>query len=834
MSIGALVEFLSGGSPIRRAAVLVPDLPHITLLRRKLFSLAGSAIFGGLYLHTPRTFRREIAAAVNFQGNLLADSALIPAQLRSRCRREWRLDVQKLRPMDRDSVQICADLDGAERCGFFTEAAFDEEILKRSGKPLWDLAGSYGFCEGDWDNWNILRILSNSAAAACHFLRPVGQFPSLWKWRRLCAYGGENFATVAPSAGPFPLAQLSGFPQGVETICRSVLNLVDGVSEVGGPVALAFSKFHGYAMAVRDCLDGASVAVLDLLSPKCTSKGCSVLQLNWFRYQLRQKRCQCIGLLRAVAVERRWGHGELADAETAIIDHCRRNLSDDCGPDAVDRLALPWSALPQTATAEDFFAASCRDFPVWSPLRTNLPALSALCGKLSREEFLCWLRSEIEGVEEDGANEPIDGGSEPVHIVPWCAFSPQWHGHLILCDVADDDFPQKRRRGMFDGEIFSQKNMALDDFHYLGERERAIRRDMLLWRMPLDANGCSGIFVERKSGFGDGTARSIASPFAPHFDVGYVQLAEPDAVEGDWGRGEWPFPSTAVTAAAHAARLSEKEPFGAYDFGFGGDGCGAVAESICCKGWERVIVAPEESWLRYVLHLQLQSQWIGDEIASMVGTAIHGALASKKSGPEAIKRHLGCGTLWLATAMQIGGAVDDLARQTERLRSAFVPDEELCEVPLAGDPLICENRIKLHGRADLVMKKISGNVAIIDYKTGAGSVPLSAGSLWRGIFLQLALYGAIVGGFDGRCSIVVLSPFARPKQISMEKLSPDADAQNLNFWRYFELLWKTLNFGYGLRHLEKFIAYCYGPIGDDIAAARLWASGFYRRDGDPQ
>jgi hypothetical protein len=763
-----------------------------------------------------------------FSGKPLSNSALIPAQLRGKFPSNWRNEMQKLRPVDRGD-QITNFLAAGELAGFFTAEAFDEEILNRCGEVHWDIACSYGFAEGDWESWPLLRCLSHSAAKACHFYEHSTNSPGTEKWKKLCGYEGKCASVNASMESYFTILRVQSVSAAVEVICKSIDELVlrngkDALRKM--PIAVAFSRSHGYHLALRDRLLSSGIAHVDLLPRRCQPP-CNFLLRKWFAYQKRQKRRECLELLRSHGAELGWNFARISSAENEIVNYCQRNFSDNCGSELVESLKLPWTALVKNATAEEFLRMCCHDFPQLAQLEDKIAPLASLYEILSREEFLQWLAAEISTLwpREDG--EPLDPNAI-VHLAPWEAVSPEWHGHLIGADTATEDFPMTKN-----GAVFCTRCCG-DDFYYTSPMEKI---SQLTWRLRSTVEKFSsgrGIFIEKPNRLLSGEIRSMAPPFSGFRHGEIFELEAHTKVQSSEVANCQPFPPITATAAVRNGRLDGTNHFGAYDFGFGSAGAVEWSKNIPCKVWERILKSPEDSWFQHILQLATASQWIVDDIAQLVGTRVHQLVAEKLDGNDVPTADFAKwrGTLGRSAAMQVFGFASDLVHQAEELQRKIYADESSHEVPLDGTVYVCGDAINLHGRADLILKTPGDHCTVIDFKTGSPSTPLTAKGICRGDFLQLALYGKIMENNCAHCSIAVIFPFSRIKQLPMEELREENSPEISNFWRFFSRLWKTLNCGYAAGRDETFIAFAHEQIANDIVANRRRASGFNLNEGD--
>ena len=822
-TVNNLTQFLCGGPVLRKALLLVPDFARLIVLRRKLLSTGNCDIHRGLRMCTPQMFRRELCILSDFSGKLLPNSALIPAMLRGGCTSNWINDVQRLRSVDRDP-KIDEFMKAGEAAEFFSRAALDEEILKRCGGTHWDLACSYDFREGDWDNWTVLRCLSRSAPDVCHFYEQSAAVPAVIKWRKLCGYAVEDCGVSSSAEKKFKLLRATSVSGAVKAICKSVREIVVANGEAKlkkMPIAVAFSRSHGYHLALCERLQSNGTPFIDLFHRRGRAP-CNFLQRSWFAYQERQKRCHCIELVRAFAAEQKWDYWRIASTKNAIIKYCQRNLSDNCGSEIIELMGLPWIALPKHAPPEDFFRACCRDLKQFIPLEGKIAPLAALYKTLFREEFLQWLSLEIAELESDETAEQLDGNAI-VHLVPLEAVSSEWHGHLIVADTAADDFPRTSDR-------ISSLDISIcaDDYHYTSREEKVAQIDWRLGSMIAEFSGGLGIFWGKTNSLISSEMRSVAPVFAGcSSEEFFVCETHMSGDSDDVARCDV-FPPASATTVVRNGRLDSANPFGAYDFGFGDGETNRWLRPMPCKVWERIIKSPEESWFQHVLQLPMDSQWIGDDLAQLIGTSVHQIVAAKINGKQisGADSPVRDGTLGCAVAMQVSGFASDLFFQVDELQKKLFPKEVRCEVPLEGTVYVGGSEINLHGRADLILKLANGSSVIVDFKTGGSSTPLTANAVCRGDFLQLALYGKIMENSCGRCSVAVASPFSRMKQLPMEELHEEKSAEISNFWHAFSELNRTLNFGYAPKRDWTFIAFAHEQIANDIATSRRSMGGF--------
>ncbi|MDR0678844.1 MAG: PD-(D/E)XK nuclease family protein [Puniceicoccales bacterium] len=814
-----LAQLLAAGPLLRRALVLVPDRAQLLPLRERLSRQSGD-LLRGVYFFTPQSFRDELVAAGNFLGQTLPARHLLPLQIRNRRGSAWPQELCRLRPQERDKLFPENPLALAEKKGFYSEAALEWALLASPAANRWDLACSLGFFEGDWDHWAILQLLSRCAKRICHFFRPMANLPAIRRWRKCWSY-----ETVRENSYPIPQARHSLFHvadwnSATELIGRRLLKIAE--RDPSQPVAVVFSHAHGYFRAVRELLRRIRIPFLDLLGRADGSRITS-FQWNWLRYQRRPKRRECRELLHAFAAENGWTYDALAEGEDTIADHCRKKLCDDCSaiPD------LPWNVLPDRATAAALLQAACQVVPDWEPLRDRLPALIALCEELSREEFLSWLEQELRNFQRQEQAEPVNLHA-PVHLVSYGDVAENFYDHLILADTAEEDFSTAPGE-LLDAEVCARLNGELKDFYYLSPKEKSAMRDGLLRRCFSTAQHCEGIFVESDNILIGRNLRSLAPAMVNHFQNDTFTangeiLLEISAMKRD------DFPPVEKTVTAHRARRNPNRAFGAYDFGFGENlwGVEEWSAAIPCKAWERILKAPEESWLEQVLHLPIRTNAIREDLPQLLGTAVHRSLADYLAGKNTASAvpNGPRSTLAWSLDLQIAGAVEDLIVQVEELRKNFRPLGESYETALRGTIPVVGNELELHGRADWLLRDASGRTLAVDFKTGSSAVALTAHRVCEGDFLQLALYGRIVEQLDGPCTIGALFPFSRGKWLSMEELSENLGGEIFAAWERFARLWQSLNFGYRIQKERKFLAFAHGPIPDHIIASRLCASGF--------
>jgi hypothetical protein len=812
--LARLAHLLSAGPFLRRIALLVPDRARLFLLREQLFRKAGDLLCG-VYFFTPQFLREKLLLLSNFSLNPLPANCLIPLQIRGGHGPIWSRELCRLRPGERDKLFPGNSLRQAEAAGFFTEKAIDCALLDGQNVCHWDFACSFGFSEGDWDSWHILKCLSNSAKATHHFFIPQADVTAVRRWRECWGY---VVADRTPSAQVrYPLFHAGDWDSAAELLGQRLLTIAE--TDPPQPVAIVFSRANGYYRTVRELLKKIRIPFLDLFSPSANART-TQLQWTWLRYQMRPKRRELRELLRAFSVENGWTCDALGRAENAILEHCRRNLCDDC--DAVPD--LPFAALPDRGPVEELFELTCRFIPGWEPLRDRIPILGALYENLTREEFLAWLEREVANLHRPEEDEPL-ARCAPVHLIPYAAATENFYGHLILADTAAENFSISRGEILSD-EICGQINGTVKDFYYVPPEEQAVLRDFLLIRSISAAPSCEGIFVERDNIFSGGDFYSIAPVLSGFFERKMVEKIQirPEMLAA----GSAIFPSIADTVVAHKMRRDPSEAFGAYDFGFGENLCGVEewSAAIPCKAWERILKTPEKSWFEQVLRLPIPNDSIREDLPQLLGTAVHQALANHLAGRE-IAEIAGEVRSTMARSMnlQIAGFTADLLSQAKRLQKNFRPSGEYCETSLRGTVTIAGNELDLHGRSDWLLRDCGGRTLIVDFKTGSPAGPFTVHGICGGDFLQLALYGRIVEKLFGPCAIAALFPFSRMKYLSMEELSENSSEEIFSFWDRFGRLWNSLNCGYQVQRARKFLAFSLESIPDHIIVSRIRASG---------
>ncbi|MDR0340487.1 MAG: hypothetical protein LBH53_02935, partial [Puniceicoccales bacterium] len=620
-----LAKLLAAGPVLRRALLLVPDRAQLLPLRERLSRQPGD-LLRGVYFFTLQSFRDELATVGNFPGKPLPAHYLLPLQIRKRRGLARLLELCRLRPQERDKLFPEDPLAPAEKKGFYTEAALDWALLAGPEANRWDLACSFGFSEGDWDHWAILQLLSRCAEKVCHFFRPMANLPAVRRWRECWGYepAGKNHYPI--SQEQYSLFCVADWNSAAELIGRRLLEIAE--NDPPRPVAVVFSRAHGYFRATRELLRQIRIPFLDLLR-RPDGMGLTPFQWKWLRYQKRPKRRECRELLRALAAENGWTYDALAEWEDIIAEHCRRNLCDDCSavPD------LPWITLPDRATAMELLHLTCRAIPAWELLTDRLPALSALYENLSREEFLSWLEQELPNFQRQGTAEPMNFHT-PVHLVPYWAVAENFYGHIILADTAEEDF-SKSTDELLDGETCARLNGELRDFYYLSPEEQSTMRDSLLRHCLSAALHCEGIFVEHGNILTGKDLRSLAAVLVNFFREDAAPTK--DEIFSEISTAEQnDFPSVEETAIAHWTRRDLHSAFGAYDFGFGDSRWGVEewSAAIPCKAWERILKAPEESWFEQVLHLSLPTNSIREDLPQLLGTAVHRSLANYLAGKK--------------------------------------------------------------------------------------------------------------------------------------------------------------------------------------------------------
>jgi hypothetical protein len=831
-----LEEFIGGGSPFKRVAVLIPTGPLLLLLKQRLFRslprLAGVSFF------TPAGLREELANWENFQAKLFPEECFIPWRRRHAAAAVH--DIGRLRPSERHLLENLPDLERYEKVGFFTAAAFDASLEGLPGRIHWERACSFGFPEGDWDHFSLLRKFTHSSGETFHCFRRSPNLECVVRWREIWNYRATTAGRGGEPRGRRELLPAGGPEEAAEILRGRILELISSGGRSGekcGKIAVVFSHSYGLSHAVQSQLNISGIGCANFIEPERPA-ALDPLRWSWLRYQRRQKRRECLELLRASAAAGRMDLDGLEAAIDATIAHCRKELCDDCGATTVRRLNFWWRPLPDGATPLEFFDELCADFPEWKSLQESVDLLAVGHNTVSRDVFLDYWEALL-GREEPGQMS-LEQLNAPVHLLTFASLPGHWYDHLILADVTEANHPTTIPGALLDGTTCSKINATLKNFYYVTPAERIALRDSHLSEIQWEPGTVDAISVAGGNLLEGGQLHGMAQPFVEIFSG-----QEDGSSLRSWrlrelGRrvpGNAPerqiFPDKKfLQMPVHGWRREWTRPFGAHDFGFGenGEAMGEWAEQIPCKAWELAVKFPERAWLKYVLHLTAAANSIFEDLPQLLGTAVHGALATalldgKPTGPN-FPRY----SPWQrAFHRQCEGYVDDLWSQVRKFRESLGDAKEFVEEDLEGEVTIGGATLSLHGRCDWLIQRADGTQILVDFKTGNSVSGATPASLCAGNFLQLALYGLLLETQGrGQCALLIFSPFARGKSIEMEKLTAEADEKLAAFWKFFTALHGRMNFGYRSEGqvAAPFLAYSHSPIPNEIIEARRRASGF--------
>jgi len=189
----------------------------------------------------------------------------------------------------------------------------------------------------------------------------------------------------------------------------------------------------------------------------------------------------------------------------------------------------------------------------------------------------------------------------------------------------------------------------------------------------------------------------------------------------------------------HADRRSPKLPFGVNDYAL------PLPIKASCKQWESMVTSPELAW--YEL-LKQKPLWRAEEDspeALWVGNWVHAALGADAS-MAGIDRFFASlknekpSLIWQQARARAWRVARSFALELREMAGETVA----IEAPVKGVLEIdAGEKILLTGRIDRVVRLGTGEILIIDFKTGSSAKPMSERSMVEGDGLQLWLYGRL-------------------------------------------------------------------------------------------
>jgi hypothetical protein len=830
---------LAGNAFYQSTAVLLPSAYALRIFRECLQKRLPT--IGGVQLHTPQSLRRELLNARHPDWGLLPAESLIPWQIESGFSAGAIREIQRMRPGERDRLCPHPLWARAESEKLFTQEALDVQLCSAAGRVIWDRFFSVGFPECSWENYHLLRAASNSANATEHFFELTAESHSVARWRELWNYSPDGeIAEEASSDLEFcTVGNVADFAFLVLGKIASILAQCDGNFS---KIAIGFSGRSAHYHALRQQLEITRIPFLDLLA-RGRVPDWSPLWQRWLEYQRRQKRDECLALLDGkfalgLLEEFRWG-----ELRRCVLEHSRRNVTDDCGemlPDEVKEWIRP---LPGRGKIEEFCQGAVEVFPQLQCLVPGAQALSALYDTVTSGGFLGWLEAVVENQfrETPQKNWPAN-----VHIIGYDDL-PFGNFDYVICGDLDGD-KSKNCAEIFGGVSPENINESLADFYYdfsahIIPTEMVIRnalgRAKGITVAAIQEPGAAGGDMSAVARLGDPLdfnemcargrrLRRLGNFFAGREDD--MESAGPDLRDGDVAR----------CVNAYRSRRDTTMPFGIYDFGAGGDEKWRekLLRSMPCKAWELAFEHPEEVWMRQILRIEMFEKSVFDEIAMLTGTEVHAQLAKKfaqiipqQNVSECFPSvHFG-GMNYPAHGIlyQSLGVTRALEKQAQMELAEFAPDSVKTEQNISSSIAIGPTKIWARGRVDLVANA-GANYCVIDFKTRPAGTAFTAAQVSQGKFLQIVLYGLYYQCTDRTVGMRVLSPFQRSRSFEFSKLKP-RDLEKMGaFFCNFEKLQRSLNLGHGTS--GRFLAHAHSPLPEHVVSARRGLSGFSEASGD--
>ncbi|MDR2677031.1 MAG: PD-(D/E)XK nuclease family protein [Puniceicoccales bacterium] len=831
------VERLAGSTFYQSTAVLLPNAYAVRMFREYLQKRL--ATIGGMRLHTPASLRQELLGVRHLGWAVLPAENLIPWQIENGFSPGAVHEIQQLRPHERD--QLCPNplWARAEAEKLLTPAAMDIQLCSAVRDTVWDQFLSVGFPEGSWENHYLLREASKYANTIEHFFELMAKSHSVNRWRTCWNYqpDGEVIKKVSGDLEVYTVGNVTDFSFVVLGKIASILGQWDPSSGGEFPkIAIGFARRGTCYHALRQRLKTARIPFLDLLN-RGKIADWSPLWQRWLEYQGHQKREECLALLDCKFALGLMEEIQWAELCQCVLEHSRRNATDDCGemlPMEVKKWVQP---LPAHGKVEKFWQSTVEVFPQLRCLTSGAETLGTLYDTVTSEGFLGWLGT---AVENQFRESPPKNWAANVHIVgygdlPFCDLDH------VICGNWEGNEPTNCAE-IFGGMDVESINESLEDFCY-DFSTQIVPAEMII-RNVLERIGKVTVVTVREIDVRD-TDRPAIAHLSNRLDTnemcergrhlrrlgiffndteGETESAGPNLCGDDVGR----------CVDAYHQRRDTARPFGIYDFGAGGNEKWReeLLRSIPCKAWELAFERPEEVWMRQILHIKMFEKSVFDEIAMLMGTGVHAELAKKFVQSVPIQNTTeyapftnlnGTNYITYSILHQLHGITCALKKQAQGELTGFDTNSIKAEQNISSFVNIGPARIWARGRVDLVANEGS-DYCVIDFKTRPAGTAFTVAQVSQGKFLQIILYGLYYQCAGRAVGMRILSPFQRPRSFEFSKLKPK-DLEKIDiFFSNFEKLQRTLNFGYGAP--KRFLAYAHCPLPEHVVAIRRSLSGF--------
>ncbi|MDR1457020.1 MAG: hypothetical protein LBI34_03150 [Puniceicoccales bacterium] len=828
-----IVKRLAEAALCESTSILFPSTYALRGFRERLQKRLPT--IGGVRMHTPSSLRRELLAALDPDLRPLPAESLIPWQIENGFSPDVIHEIQWLHPAARNLLCPNSLWERAESEKLFTPAALDMQLCATGRHVIWDRFFSIGFPECSWENYHLLRAVSNCATSIEHFFELTSESHSVDRWRKLWKYlpddnmTEKNFGRVEV----FTVDNVTDFTFVILGKIASILASHNSVRGCESPrIAVGFSRCSAHYHALRQRLENARIPFLDLFARGKVSDW-SPLWPRWMEYQRCQRRNECLALIDCKFTLGLMEAEEWEKLQQRVWDYSRRNVTGNCGqmlPKDVREWIQP---LPARGKIEEFWQNAVGAFPQLRHLTSGVKILSDLYETVTREEFLCWLEATA---ENQFRKLPQKDWSANVHVISYEDL-PACDCDYVICgdwEARELNYYSELLGGM----PLESINELLADFHYdfsthVPSLEMVVRGTVAYAKevtvVAIKEFGTENpnvpIFT-LSDDFSDPNETCKREQYlrglGNFFDSNNGQMKE---IEQEL-RAE----DIAGCVHAHRQRRNTTMPFGIYDFGAGGDEKwrDELLHSIPCKAWELAFEHPEEIWMQQILRIKTPGKSIFDEIPMILGTGVHAELAKKfaQITPNRIehlpfvnlkKNHITHSILY-----QMFGIVRVLERQASIELADFDSNSTKSEQNISSFIANGNARIWTRGRVDLVASG-DANYLVIDFKTQPTGTAFTAAQIFRGKFLQVILYGLYYQCAGRTVVMRILSPHQRAKSFDFSKLKPEEVVKMDIFISNFEKLQRSLTFGYG--NCDRFLAYAHSPLPANIVNTRRALSG---------